>query len=143
MEKIFFSFLFNTLFYTRQSYKTIRMSFGGLRMLKSPKLTQCYSFASVNTLFPVCVVIPLLHCIALNYLIPSIFHQPRFWNLIVKQLSNNLNATPKTPRERFAAKALLMHREWASARNTAGTIVTRVAVKTFIQVELVSINHCI
>ena len=44
-----FSFLFNTLFYTRQSYKTIRMSFGGLRMLKSPKLTQCYSFASVIT----------------------------------------------------------------------------------------------
>ena len=44
----FFSFLFNTLFYTRQSYKTIRMSFGGLRMLKSPKLTQCYSFASVK-----------------------------------------------------------------------------------------------
>ena len=46
-KKNFFSFLFNTLFYTRQSYKTIRMSFGGLRMLKSPKLTQCYSFASV------------------------------------------------------------------------------------------------
>ena len=47
-KKIFFSFLFNTLFYTRQSYKTIRMSFGGLRMLKSPNLTQCYSFASVR-----------------------------------------------------------------------------------------------
>ena len=44
---LFFSFLFNTLFYTRQPYKTIRMSFGGLRMLKSPKLTQCYPFASV------------------------------------------------------------------------------------------------
>ena len=25
----------------------VRMSFGGLRMLKSPKLTQCYPFASV------------------------------------------------------------------------------------------------
>ena len=49
-KKNFFSFLFNTLFYTRQSYKTIRMSFGGLRMLKSPKLTQCYSFASVSTI---------------------------------------------------------------------------------------------
>ena len=46
-KKNFFSFLFNTLFYTRQPYKTIRMSFGGLRMLKSPKLTQCYPFASV------------------------------------------------------------------------------------------------
>ena len=45
--KFFFCFLFNTLFYTRQPYKTIRMSFGGLRMLKSPKLTQCYPFASV------------------------------------------------------------------------------------------------
>ena len=46
-KKMFFSFLFNTLFYTRQSQDTIRISFRGLRMLKNPKLTQCYPFAVV------------------------------------------------------------------------------------------------
>ena len=75
--------------------------------------------------------------LSLNYLIPSIFHQPSFSNLIVKNISCNPNATPTTQTERFAAKDFLIHRGKASARNTAGNIVTRVAMKTFIQVSYV------
>ena len=66
-KKNFFSFLFNTLFYTRQSYKTIRMSFGGLRMLKSPKLTQCYSFASVGSSFSSSLLAPVFTRIPYYY----------------------------------------------------------------------------
>ena len=37
LEKNFFSFLFNTVFYYGISKATIRMPFRGLQMLKSPK----------------------------------------------------------------------------------------------------------
>ena len=48
----FFSFIFNTLFYSVIPNETIRMSFRGLTMTKSSKLTKkgglCYRFAIVN-----------------------------------------------------------------------------------------------
>ena len=50
--KIFFSFLFNTVFYSGIPKETIRMPFRGLTMLKSRKLVikggLCYRFAMVN-----------------------------------------------------------------------------------------------
>ena len=52
MEKKFFSFLFNTVFYSGIPKETIRMPFRGLTMLKSRKLVikggLCYRFAMVN-----------------------------------------------------------------------------------------------
>ena len=49
--KVFFSFLFNIIFYYGISKQTIGMPFRGLTMLKSPKLTMkrglCYGFAMV------------------------------------------------------------------------------------------------
>ena len=52
MEKFFFSFLFNTVFYSRITKETIRMPFRGLTMLKSRKLVikggLCYRFAMVD-----------------------------------------------------------------------------------------------
>ena len=51
MEKKFFSFLFNTVFYSGIPKETIRMPFRGLTMLKSCKLVikggLCYRFAMV------------------------------------------------------------------------------------------------
>ena len=56
LEKKFFSFLFNIIFYYGISKQTIGMPFRGLTMLKSPKLTMkrglCYGFAMV--LLPPC-----------------------------------------------------------------------------------------
>ena len=55
MEKFFFSFLFNTVFYSRIPKETIRMPFRGLTMLKSRKLVikggLCYRFAMVRRQF--------------------------------------------------------------------------------------------
>ena len=58
MEKIFFSFLFNTEFYCGISKETMTMLFRGLTILKSPKLIikggLCYGFAmvlSIDTLY--------------------------------------------------------------------------------------------
>ena len=52
MEKKFFSFLFNTVFYSRIPKETIKMPFRGLTMLKSRKLVikggLCYRFAMVQ-----------------------------------------------------------------------------------------------
>ena len=51
MEIFFFSFSFNTVFYSRIPKETIRMQFRGLTMLKSHKLVikggLCYTFAMV------------------------------------------------------------------------------------------------
>ena len=51
LEKIFFSFLFNTEFYCGISKETMTMLFRGLTILKSPKLIikggLCYGFAMV------------------------------------------------------------------------------------------------
>ena len=47
-EFFFFDFLFNTLFNPLRPENTIKMSFWGLRMFKSPKSIQCYTFAVVN-----------------------------------------------------------------------------------------------
>ena len=52
MEKKIFSFLFNTVFYSRIPKETIRIPFRGLTMLKSRKLVikggLCYRFAMVQ-----------------------------------------------------------------------------------------------
>ena len=55
LEKKFFSFLFNTVFYSVIPNETIRMPFRGLTMTKSRKLTKkgglCYRFAMVSYTF--------------------------------------------------------------------------------------------
>ena len=42
---IFYFLIFNTVFCSGKSLENVKVLFEGLKMLKSPKLTQCYPFA--------------------------------------------------------------------------------------------------